>query len=60
MRRRLVGLAVSVVLLALVLRAWHAAARGGLWRDEANAFFVVQESASLRELFRNLRVESTP
>ena len=60
MRGRLFGFAVGVVLLALLARAWHGAARGGLWRDEANGFFVVQESASLEELFRNLRVESTP
>jgi hypothetical protein len=60
MRGRLFTFAVGVVLLALLARIWHGAVRGGLWRDEANAFFVVQESSSLEELFRNLRVESTP
>lgn len=60
MRRGLIGISLGVVLLALVTRAWHGATRGGLWRDEANAFFVVNESASLGELFRNLRVESSP
>ncbi|MFI5401752.1 MAG: glycosyltransferase family 39 protein [Planctomycetota bacterium] len=60
MRGRYLGFAVGVVLLAFLARAWHASARAGLWRDEANAFFVVRESSSLEELFRNLRVESTP
>jgi len=49
-----------VVLLALLVRGWQGAKRGGLWRDEANAFFVVRESATLGDLFRNLHVESTP
>jgi hypothetical protein len=53
-------LAAGIVLLALLARGWYASARGGLWRDEANAFFVVQESSSVGELFANLRVESTP
>lgn len=60
MRGRYLSFAVGVVLLAFAVRAWHGAARGGLWRDEANAFFVVRESRSLKELFRNLRVESSP
>ncbi len=60
MRGRYLVFAVVVVLLALFVRVWHTASRGGLWRDEANAFFVVQESRSVGELFRNLRVESTP
>jgi hypothetical protein len=60
MPRRLLGIAVGVVVLALLLRGWQGAKRGGVWRDEANGFFVVRESASLVELFRNLRVESTP
>ncbi len=60
MRGRYLGFAVGVILLAFLARAWHGAVRGGLWRDEANAVFVVRESASLGELFRNLRVESSP
>jgi hypothetical protein len=59
-RRGLLGLAFAIVLLALLVRGWQGASRKGVWRDEANAFFVVRESATLDELFANLRVESTP
>ncbi|MGQ0612171.1 MAG: hypothetical protein ACT4PV_00255 [Planctomycetaceae bacterium] len=60
MRSRIVLLAASILLLALLLRAEHAVTRGGLWRDEANAYYVVRESASVGELIRNLKVESSP
>ncbi len=53
-------LATGVVLLGLLTRAGHGASRDGLWRDEANAYFVVTESGSVTELFDNLRTESSP
>ncbi len=53
-------LAAGVVLLGLLARAGDASSRDGLWRDEANAYFVVTESESIPDLLGNLRVESTP
>ncbi|HUO10499.1 MAG TPA: hypothetical protein VM008_19495 [Phycisphaerae bacterium] len=34
--------------------------RHGLWRDEAQAFLIARDSASIRELFYNLRFEGHP
>jgi len=55
-----ISLAAAVILLGLLARAGDGSSRDGLWRDEANAYFVVTESGSVPDLIRNLRVESTP
>ncbi len=60
MRRPLILLAAGVLLLALLVRVGHGVGRGGVWRDEANAYFVVQESGSVGQLLHNLKVESSP
>ncbi len=54
-------LALLVLLLAALLRLHHAGGRDSVWRDEAQDFFLVAESASVGELLSNrLRHEGHP
>ncbi|MHC4958057.1 MAG: glycosyltransferase family 39 protein [Planctomycetota bacterium] len=58
-RVRVAAVAI-ILLLALGLRVMHALDSGGLWRDEAQGMFLVDESADLGELYENLLVEGHP
>ncbi|MHC4669003.1 MAG: glycosyltransferase family 39 protein [Planctomycetota bacterium] len=59
-RRRTLLWAGLILLVALGLRLRHAGSREGVWRDEAQAIYLVHESRSVGEICRKLAVEGHP
>ena len=58
--RRYAAAAALVVLFALGLRAFHAADRDAIWRDEGQDIAIVDGAGSLGELWATLAVEGAP
>ncbi|MHC4958058.1 MAG: glycosyltransferase family 39 protein [Planctomycetota bacterium] len=60
MTRRVLLAALAIVLVGLALRVHYAKGRDGFWRDEAQDWFIVEESGSYGELIGRLGVEGHP
>jgi len=50
----------AILLLALVLRAAQGVSRDGVWRDEAQDWFLVTEAETYGDLVTNLQAEGPP